>query len=281
MLKNQQDRNQIQMWSLESAIPKDSIVRVVDAFVDLLNLEEIGFVVKGKIKNGAPAFHASDLLKLYYYGYLNRTRSSRRLEREACTNLEAIWLLKGTRPGYKTIANFRKDNLKALKRVFRIFNRFLLNENLLDEEVQAIDGSKFQGQNSTKNNYNEKKVQQHLERIEKQTTQYLEEMELLDQAETETECEIEKRIDLDKKLNHLSQRKEKYDELNEEVIKARAEGHTQVSTVDPDARALPKRMNVVQVGYNVLTAAGVKNKFITTFKAVSYTHLTLPTTPYV
>ena len=256
MLKTQQDRNQIQMWSLESAIPKDSIVRVVDAFVDLLNLEEIGFVVKGKINNGSPAFHTGDLLKLYYYGYLNRTRSSRRLEREAYTNLEAIWLLRGTRPGYKTIANFRKDNLNALKKVFRIFNRFLLQEELLDEDVQAIDGSKFQGQNSTKNNYNERKVKQHLDRIEKQTAEYLALMDELDQEEEESEIVLEQRMEVSKKLNHLHQRKVKYDALEEEVKKARADGHTQVSTVDPDARALPKRMNVVEVGYNVLTASG-------------------------
>lgn len=266
MLKTQQDRNQIQMWCLDAAIDKESIVRVVDAFVDLLDLEEIGFVVKGKIKNGAPAYHASDLLKLYYYGYLNRTRSSRRLEREAITNLEAIWLIKGARPGYKTIANFRKDNLKALKKVFRIFNRFLLEEDLLDKEVVAIDGSKFQGQNSTKNNYNERKVDQHLERIAKQTTEYLEEMDRLDQTEIETEIEIEQRMEISEKLNHLQERKKKYEGLSEQVQEARAAGHTQVSTVDPDARALPKRMNVVQVGYNVLTAAGVKNKFITNYK---------------
>ena len=166
MLKPHQNRNQLQMISLESMVDKNSIVRLIDAFVDLLDLEEIGFIVKGNIKNGAPAFHAADLLKLYYYGYSNRVRSSRRLEREAKINMEAIWLIKGTQPGYKTIANFRKDNLKPLKKVFKIYNRFLLEQDLFDTEVVAIDGSKFQGQNSTKNNYNEKKVTQHLEHIE-------------------------------------------------------------------------------------------------------------------
>ena len=82
MLKAHQDRNQLQMISLEAMVDKNSIVRLIDVFVDLLDLEEIGFIVKGKIKNGAPAFHAADLLKLYYYGYSNRIRSSRRLERE-------------------------------------------------------------------------------------------------------------------------------------------------------------------------------------------------------
>jgi len=269
MLKPQQDRNQLQMISLESMIDKNSIVRVIDVFVDLLDLKEIGFIIKGQIKNGAPAFHTADLLKLYYYGYSNRIRSSRRLEREAKINLEAIWLLKGTRPGYKTIADFRKDNLKPLKKVFKIYNRFLLDQNLFDTDTVAIDGSKFQGQNSTKNNYNEKKVTQHLDHIEKQTQKYLEEMDRLDQVENESEIELEQRIEVVEKLNHLQKRKDKYLDLSQKVKAARDDGHTQFSSVDPDARALPKRMNVVQVGYNIITAADLKNKLITNFKVAN------------
>ena len=265
MLKTHQDRNQLQMLPLDTAVDKNSIVRVIDVFVDLLDLKEIGFTVKGQIKNGAPAFHAADLLKLYYYGYSNRVRSSRRLDREGTTNLEAIWLIKGCRPGYKTIANFRKDNPQALKKVFRIYNRFLLGQGLFDTECVGIDGSKFQGQNSTKNNYNEKKVTQHLNHIEKQTEHYLKEMDRLDEVETETEIELAQRIELSEKLDHLQKRKDKYDDLDQKVKAARAEGHTQVSTTDPDARALPKRMNVVQVGYNIVTAADLKNKLITNF----------------
>jgi len=265
MLKTHQDRNQLQMLSFDAVVDKNSIVRVIDVFIDLLDLKQIGFIVKGQIKNGAPAFHAADLLKLYFYGYSNRVRSSRRLQREAITNFEAIWLLKGCRPGYKTIANFRKDNPKALKKVFRIFNRFLLDQDLFDTDTVAIDGSKFQGQNSTKNNYNEKKVNQHLDHIEKQTQQYLKEMDRLDQVEKETEIEVEQRIELSKKLDHLQKRKDKYDDLDQKVKAARQTGHPQISTTDPDARALPKRMNVVQVGYNIVTAADLKNKFITNF----------------
>ena len=269
MLKKHQDRNQLQMMSLDSAVDKNSIVRVIDVFVDLLDLKEIGFIIKGQIKNGAPAFHAADLLKLYYYGYSNRVRSSRRLQREAITNLEAIWLIKGCRPSYKTIADFRKDNPKALKNVFTIFNRFLLEQDLFDTNTVAIDGSKFQGQNSTKNNYNEKKVKQHLDHIEKKTEQYLQEMDRLDQVEKETEIEAEQRIEISKKLDHLHKRKLKYDDLENKVKAAREDGHTQFSSVDPDARALPKRMNVVQVGYNIITAADLKNKLITNFKVAN------------
>lgn len=266
MLKPHQNRNQLQMISLESMVDKNSMVRLIDVFVDLLDLEELGFIVKGKINNGAPAFHAADLLKLYYYGYSNRVRSSRRLEREAKINMEAIWLIKGTQPGYKTIADFRKDNLKPLKKVFKIYNRFLLEQELFDTETIAVDGSKFRGQNSKKNNYNEKKVKQHLEHIEKQTQKYLDEMDELDKVEFETKIKLEQRIELSEKLNHLQKRKDKYDDLNQKVKAAREQGQTQVSTTDPDARALPKKMNIVEVGYNVITAADLKNKLITNFK---------------
>ncbi|MFK7775879.1 MAG: IS1182 family transposase [Saprospiraceae bacterium] len=269
MLKTHQDRNQLQMMSYEAAVDKNSIVRVIDVFVDLLDLKEIGFIIKGQIKNGAPAFHAADLLKLYYYGYSNRVRSSRRLQRETITNLEAIWLIKGCRPSYKTIADFRKNNPKALEKVFKIFNRFLLEQDLFDTKAVAIDGSKFQGQNSTKNNYNEKKVKQHLDHIEKKTQQYLNEMDRLDQVEKETEIELEQRIEISQKLDHLQRRKTKYDDLEQKVKAAREEGQTQFSAIDPDARALPKRMNVVQVGYNIVTAADLKNKLITNFKVAN------------
>jgi len=269
MLKTHQDRNQLQMMSLDSYVYKNSIARVIDVFVDLLDLKGIGFIIKGQINNGAPAFHAADLLKLYYYGYSNKVRSSRRLERETITNFEAIWLLKGCRPGYKTISDFRKDNRKPLKKVFRIYNRFLLGEGLFDTDCVAIDGSKFQGQNSTKNNYNEKKVTQHLNHIEKQTQQYLDELDRLDEVEKETEIELEQRIELSEKLNHLQKRKDKYVDLDQKIKVARAKGHTQISTTDPDARALPKRMNVVQVGYNIVTAADLKNKLITNFKVAN------------
>ncbi len=269
MLKIQQDRSQLQFFCLEAAVAYDSTVRVIDAFVDALDLAQLGFVIKGKVNNGAPAFHAADLLKLYFYGYLNRTRSSRRLQREANTNIEAIWLLKGTRPGYKTIANFRKDNSKALKNTFRQFNRFLLGQGLFDQELVAIDGSKFRAQNSKKNNYNEKKIDQHLDYIQRKTDAYL---ELLQQTDTDEEVSEINEVNnqhIAAQLDHLQQRKQKYEQLKTQVEKAREDGQTQVSTTDPDARALPKKMNIVEVGYNLVTAAETKNNFITNFKLLN------------
>jgi len=209
MLKKHENREQIQLFCLETAVAADSVVRVIDAFVDALDLEQLGFIVKGKIKNGAPAFRAQDLLKLYFYGYLNRTRSSRRLEREAQTNIEAIWLLKNGRPGYKTISDFRKDNPKALQNTFKKFNQFLLLQGLFDKDLVAIDGSKFRAQNSKKNNYNAKKVEQHLKYIDKKTEEYLKVLDENDAQIKEEESEIEQEInqDIADKLDHLDQRK--------------------------------------------------------------------------
>jgi len=271
MLKKHENREQIQLFCLETAVAADSVVRVIDAFVDALDLEQLGFIVKGKIKNGAPAFRAQDLLKLYFYGYLNRTRSSRRLEREAQTNIEAIWLLKNGRPGYKTISDFRKDNPKALQNTFKKFNQFLLLQGLFDKDLVAIDGSKFRAQNSKKNNYNAKKVEQHLKYIDKKTEEYLKVLDENDAQIKEEESEIEQEInqDIADKLDHLDQRKKKYQNLQKQVLQARKNGQTQVSTIDPDARALPKKMNIVEVGYNLVTAAENKNYFITNFNLLN------------
>lgn len=269
MLKKEQNRDQLQMWSLELLVSGESIVRIVDVLVEGLDLKALGFVMKGEIKNGAPAFHSKHLLKLYYYGYLNRVRSSRRLEREVKTNVEAMWLLKGLQPGYKTIANFRSENKMALQQVFKVLNQFLKSEGMFDEEVVAIDGSKFRAQNSKKNNYNEKKVKQHLDYIEKQTDEYLSELDRLDELEEESEIERTARIELSKQLDHLGQRAKKYNELEERVLQAREEGQTQVSTVDKDARSLPKKMNIIEVGYNVVTSVERKNKLITNYSVLN------------
>lgn len=266
MKKAGQDRSQLQMWSLESAVRENSMVRVVEAFVGILNLEELGFKIKGQQKNGAPAYECADILKLYYYGYLNRVRSSRRLEREAITNVEAMWLVRGLLPCYKTIANFRKDNKQALNKAFYELNKFLKGQDLFDEDKVSIDGSKYRAQNSKKNNYNEKKVNQHLDYINKQSRKYLEELDRVDESEKETESEGEQRLEIADKLDRLDERKQKYLKLKEQIERARELGQTQVSTVDPDSRALPKKMNIIEVGYNVLTSAEMKNKLITNFE---------------
>lgn len=150
MLQPGQNRDQLEFTSLDLLVSRDSIVRVVDAFVDILNLEKLGIKQKGKSKEGRPAFSNDMLLKLYLYGYLNRVRSSRRLAREAKTNMEAIWLVRGMTPCYKTIADFRKENGRGFRKVFRNLNKILRQQGLLQGSRVAVDGSKFRAQNSKK-----------------------------------------------------------------------------------------------------------------------------------
>ncbi len=265
MLHLGQDRNQLQMLSLESLITPDNGVRVVDAFVDSLDLKSLGFIIKGQIRNGAPAFGCSTLLKLYYYGYLNRVRSSRRLEREAKTNIEAMWLVKGLSPSYKTIADFRKENKKALKQAFYSLNRFLKGEGLFDDQTVAIDGSRFHGQNSKKHNYNTRKVKRHLDYIAIKVENYLKELEELDQLDEQSESSQESRLEVSQRLDELTNRKNKYKELEGHLTEGELDGQHQISTIDEDARALVKKNSAV-VGYNVLASGDKKNKLITNFE---------------
>lgn len=263
------DRNQFQLICLENFVSPDSYARVIDAFVDFLEIVKLGFIIKGEIKNGRPAYTAEDLLKLYFYGYMNRVRSSRRLEREAETNMEAVWLLKGLAPSYKTIADFRKDNPAAFKKAFKMFNLFLRDEGLFSEDTVATDGAKFRAQNSKKNNYNEKKIDDHLKYIEKQTEQYLKELDELDAQEEAEEVRLEQATAIAEKLDHLTKRKEKYDGLKKGIGEAHENGVTQISTTDPDARALPKKMNIVEVGYNAVITCEAGNSLITNFETLN------------
>ena len=181
------DRNQITMYCLDQEIEEAAEVRLIDVFVDCLKIEENNykFKIKGKNKEGRPAFSNSDLLKLYLYGYLNRTRSSRQLNKLCRVNIEVQWLLKGLVPCHMTINSFRKDNEQGFKKVFRKFNQFLRGADLFDEDTVAVDGSKFRAQNSKKNNYNEKKIKDHLKYIDKQTEAYLKMLDENDEEEAE------------------------------------------------------------------------------------------------
>lgn len=264
-----QDRNQFQLFCPEEHVSAESHARVIDAFVDFLGLEELGFSIKGEIKNGRPSYPAGGLLKLYFYGYMNRVRSSRRLQREAETNIEAIWLLKGLRPCYKTIADFRKENAKAFRAAFKKFNLFLRGEGLFSKDTVATDGAKFRAQNSKKNNYNEKKINDHLNYIEKQTEQYIKEMDELDKEEDTEDIRLGQATAISEKLDHLAQRKKKYDGLKKELAEANEKDETQISTTDEDARALPKKMNIVEVGYNAVITCEADNKLITNFETLN------------
>jgi len=262
------NRNQMELFCLEHAVAADNPVRAIELLVDVMPLQELGFVEKGKSREGRPAYSAASMLKLYLYGYFNRVRSSRRLERECHTNLEAIWLMKGLRPCFRTIAGFRQHNSKALVNAFKAFNRFLRGAELFSLEEVATDGTRIRGQNSRKNNYNEKKIKAHLNHIDKKVEQYLEELDQLDQLElSEQEAhQEEKQIELAQQLDHLTQRRQKYERLSEQIEKAHQNGETQISTTDPDVRSIPVKSGRTTLGFNVVATAESENKLITNFE---------------
>src|SRR5215469_2728454 len=175
-------REQIMLFpeSIEEYVEENSTVRVIDAYINSLDLFELGFTRFEPKETGRPAYNPKDLLKLYIYGYMNRIRSSRRLETESKRNLEVLWLLRKLTPDHKTIANFRKENPKALKNVFRAFVKLCMKMELYGKELAAIDGSKFKAVNSKNNNFTKDKLKDRLKRIDAKIDEYLKELEKTD-----------------------------------------------------------------------------------------------------
>ena len=163
------------MLNLSEQIAEDSLVRIIDAFITSADLDLLGFIVKGKSIEGRPAYTPDTLAKLYLYGYLHSIRSSRKLQQECNRNIELWWLLNFQKPRYKTIADFRKNNAIGFANLFVYFRDFSLEAGLYGRKTVAIDGSKFRAQNSKKKNYNARKIKQHLDYLDEQQKNYLEE----------------------------------------------------------------------------------------------------------
>lgn len=249
----EQDRHQIEILSMEDMVANESPVRLVDAFVERLDLDKLGFTITTTRFEGRPSFRPQLFLKLYLYGYLNGIRSSRRLERECGRNIEAMWLLGRLVPNYHSIADFRKDNPQALKNTFKLFVLFLKDSGLVSGKTVAIDGSKFRASNSKKNNYNPKKIARHLKYIEEKSAEYLAELDKMDKEET-TPVKIQ---DIKAKLDKLSKSKLNYELIGQKLEQS---GEPQLSTTDPDARALLVQGQVVEVSYNMEVAVDEKHK---------------------
>jgi len=177
------NRYQSYFSTLEDQVSAENSVRLIDAFVDKLDLQKLGFTNTLYKSEGRPPFAPQVLLKLYLYGYLNKIRSSRKLERECSRNIELQWLLQNLTPNYHTIADFRKVHARPLQSMFKLYVQFLSDTGLLGKTTIGIDGSKFKAVNSKKNNYNQKKIDKHRQFITDKTTKYLQELDELDKEE--------------------------------------------------------------------------------------------------
>jgi transposase len=258
-----EERNQLMMISLESTIAPDSFVRAIDAFVDAIDLKSFGFAHVECKEEGRPSFHPSVLMKLYLYGYHYGIRTSRKLEREASLNLEALWLTSCQSPKYKTIADFRKDHAKAFRAVFRSFVGLLKKWDLADGKTVAIDSFKIRAQNSLKNNLNQARIDRQLGYIGNKISEYESQLDQSDLGED--------RKELLTKIELQKQRKEGYLEVEQQL---RTTGEEQVSLTDPDARSVVFQRNSVQVGYNVQASIDSKNKLLVEYETgdVNDTH---------
>ena len=209
------NRYQLSFGSLEDAIEKDNPVRVIEAFVEALDLTSLNFTVKKVQSEGRPAFNPKVFLKLYFYGYVNGVRSSRRLEKECKRNIELQWLLGKLVPNYHSISDFRKDNPVALKNTFKLFVIFLKDASLLSGTTVAIDGTKVRAHNSKKNNYNPKKIERHLKYIEEKTNEYLSAIATNDDNENTVKIS-----EVAEKIARLKTNKIKYEQLQEQLEKS-------------------------------------------------------------
>lgn len=265
------DRTQVTLSpeQLEDYVAEDNPVRVVDVFVEQLDLGKLGFEGVNPSATGRPAYHPAILLKLYIYGYLNRIQSSRRLERESQRNLELIWLMERLTPDFKTIANFRKDNGKAIRKVCSQFVALCRQLNLLTEATVAIDGSKFKAVNNRDNNFTANKIQRRREQIEASIERYLSALETADRQEQAdfTEAKIQR---LQEKIAMLKQQMAKLDTIEDQL---QSIPDKQISLTDPDARSMATSgRGTGIVGYNVQTAVDTQNHLIVAHEVTNVGH---------
>jgi transposase len=252
------NRNQINLFpvSLDQSIDPDNEVRIIDLFVGSLSLKDYGFRTVFP-ENGRPAYHPADLLRLFIYGYLNKIRSSRDPEKECKRNIEVIWLLKCLKPDHNTIANFRRDNPKAIKKVFRVTVQIAKHFDLIGGKLIAGDSTKLRAQNSKKNNFNQAKIERHIAYIDNKLEEYTRALSQHDGDDIEQAQE---------KIKKQQERKDQYRGIEKRL---RESGESQISISDPDSRQIMLRNNITEVCYNVQTTVDAENNIPIDYKVTN------------
>ena len=251
--------------TLDKYVDAENPVRFIDAFIGSLNLEKLGFKHAVPCDTGRPSYDPSDLLKLYVYGYLNQVRSSRKLERECHRNVEVMWLMKKLTPDFKTIADFRKDNVHCIKPVFKEFVYLCRSLDLYGAQLVAIDGSKFKAVNSKSNNFNEKTVALRLKRTEEKIAEYLRLMDENDKADSGKDESL--KVDgLKERISKLEEKKQQYEQVQNQI---KATGQKEVSLVDPDSRLMRVDSQRLDVCYNIQTSVDAKKHLIVDYDVIN------------
>jgi len=236
---------------VDDYVEEDSVVRVIDVFIDRLDISGLGFKVE-PANTGRPGYHPRTMLKIYVYGYLNQVHSSRRLEREARRNVELMWLSSRLAPDFKTIADFRKDNGEAIRLVCREFVMLCRKLNLLGETL-AIDGSKFKAVNNRDKNFTRAKMKRRIAEVEASIERYLDKLDAADQAASAEDTRPIK--------DKIAALEEEMDRLKKLEVRMLESPDQQLSLTDPDARSMKSRGNGI-VGYNVQAAVDVDRHLI-------------------
>ena len=253
-----EDRSQLLLLPevVADYVGPDNPVRVIDAFVDGLDLRAAGFERVQPKATGRPGYAPSDLLKLYIYGYLNRIRSSRRLEVETHRNLEVIWLLRRLQPDFKTIADFRRDNRSAFRQVFREFVSLCRELDLYGRELLAVDGTRIKAVNNRDRNFTRAMLDSAVKKTDERLERYLKEMDEADAGDSGARAPSVS--DLSTKIASL---RERLATLEAHRRTLEHSGENQLSLTDPDARAMEARTRV-GVGYNAQIAVDTKHNLI-------------------
>ena len=252
------DRSQLLLLpeAVDDYVATDNPVRFIEAFVDGLDLAALGFIGTVPKATGRPGYAPADLLKLYIYGYLNRVRSSRRLEAETHRNIEVIWLLRHLKPDFKTIADFRRDNRKVFRSVFRQFVLLCKQLDLFGRELLAVDGTRIKAVNNKDRNFTRASLAEFIKLADKKLDDYLQRLDHSDA--TEQSAGGARVANLAEKIAAIRGRRERCQEMLAELDRT---GESQISLTDPDSRAMAAHTHVA-VGYNVQVAVDTKHKLI-------------------
>jgi transposase len=265
------DRSQASLLPecIDDYVDERNPVRAIDAFVDMLDLAEFGFDIEPEA-TGRPGYHPAVMLKIYLYGYLNQVQSSRRLERECARNLELIWLTGRLRPDFKTIADFRRDNGPAIRKVCRQFVALCRDIDLLDASIVAIDGSKFKAVNAKARSFTREKIERRLGEIDAAIARYLGELDRADEVHEKTGM-LPQDARLARVVRKLGHYRKEQRTLRAMERRMASTGEMQVSLTDPDCRAMATTSKQPRVvGYNVQTVVETKHHLIVAHEVTNH-----------
>jgi transposase/cyclophilin family peptidyl-prolyl cis-trans isomerase len=246
-------REQVQLLAFDEMVAEDSMARLIDRFIEVCDLKKMGFSHTKPEQIGRPSYDPRSMSKLYVYGYENGVRSSRKLEKETQRNIEVMWLMDGLKPDHKTIAEFRRQNIRPLQKLFHEFVKLCKSWDLIGGELIAVDGTKIKASNNKKMNFSRKKLDARLEHIDEQIREYLTGMDENDQKEEKTTANVPE------KLQTLLERKKLYESYREQL---NISGENEISLVDPDARLMGNNRGGVDMAYNVQSAVDDKHDLI-------------------